>query len=96
MHRKLIPLFLLGILKANEGETYTSPGIQIGMNSKGNLFISGQITFGLFIDDTVIGDAVPIGLTLGKMWYKIEKNHGINIIILTSNCGLTTLDGVLV
>ena len=57
------------------------------MNSKDNLFIFGQITFGFLIDDTVIGDAVPIGLTLGKRWYKMEKNHGINIIILMHNCG---------
>ena len=45
------------------------------MNSKVNFFISGQITFGLLIDDPVIGDAVPIGLTLGKIWYKIEKKE---------------------
>ena len=45
------------------------------MNSKGNFFISSQITFGRLIDDPVIGDAVPIGLTLGKIWYKIEKKE---------------------
>ena len=76
MHRYLVLLFLVGILKANGGETYISPGIQIGMNSKDNLFIFGQITFGFLIDDTVIGDAVPIGFNLGKRWYKMEKIMG--------------------
>ena len=55
-------LFLFGILKANEGETYISPGIQIGMNSKGNFFISGQITFGYIAKNF----RIPIGLTVGR------------------------------
>ena len=62
-------LFLFGILKANEGETYISPGIQIGMNSKGNFFISGQITFGYIAKNF----RIPIGLTVGRRGYKIEK-----------------------
>ena len=42
MHRYLVLLFFLGILKANdEGTTYISPEIQIRMNSKGNFFIFG-------------------------------------------------------
>ena len=62
-------LFLIGILKANERETYISPGIQIGMNSKGYLFISGQFTFG-YIPSNL---GIPIGLTIGKRGYKIGK-----------------------
>ena len=62
-------LFLIGILKANERETYISPGIQIGMNSKGNFFISGQITFGYITSNL----GIPIGLTIGRRGYKIEK-----------------------
>ena len=69
MLRYFVLLFFLGILKANKGETYISPGVQIGMNSKGNFFISGQITFGYMPDS----HDIPIGLTYGRRWYKIEK-----------------------
>ena len=66
-----ILLFFLGILKANHGDTYISPGIQIGMNSKGNLFVSGQITFGYITNNL----GLPIGLTIGRRVYKIEKKE---------------------
>ena len=45
MRRFLVLLRLVGILNAYDA-TYISPGIQVGINSRGNPFISGQITFG--------------------------------------------------
>ena len=80
MRRFLVLLCLVGILKAYDA-TYISPGIQVGMNSIGNLFISGQITFGLVPFDVLDLDisglpssskAIPIGLTIGERHYKVK------------------------
>ena len=80
MQRFLVLLCLVGILKAYDA-TYISPGVQVGMNSRGNLFISGQITFGLVpfdvLDLNISGlpsssKAIPIGLTIGERHYKVK------------------------
>ena len=80
MQRFLVLLCLVGILKAYDA-TYISPGIQVGMNSRGNLFISGQITFGFVSFDILdLEDvnyipspkAIPIGLTIGERHYKVK------------------------
>ena len=45
-----------------------SPGLQIGMSTKGNLFLSTQVTFG-YVDSKYI----PIGITTGLRWYKVQN-----------------------
>ena len=82
MARLLVLLCLIKILKAHDA-TYISPGIQLGMNSAGNFFISGQITAGLASPDVYDPKAIPIGLTIGKRHYKVkgegwEKYHYID------------------
>ena len=59
MRRFLVLLCLVGILKAYDA-TYISPGIQVGMNSAGNFFISGQITTGLASTDVYDPKKIPI------------------------------------
>ena len=80
MQRFLVLLCLFGILNAYDA-TYISPGIQLGMNSRGNLFISGQITFGFVSFDILdledvknipASKAIPIGLTIGERHYKVK------------------------
>ena len=80
MQRFLVLLCLVGILKAYDA-TYISPGIQVGMNSRGILFLSGQITFGFVSSDILdLEDisyipslkAIPIGLTIGERHYKVK------------------------
>ena len=82
MYRFLVFLYLIEILKAYDA-TYISPGIQLGMNSVGNFFISGQITAGLASPDVLDPKAIPIGLTIGERHYKVkgkgwEKYHYID------------------
>ena len=82
MQRFLVLLCLVGILNAYDA-TYISPGIQLGMNSAGNFFISGQITAGLASQDVYDPKKIPIGLTIGKRHYKVkgeewEKYHYID------------------
>ena len=69
----LISIFLVASFNsevlAQEG-WYISPGVQIGIDSKGNLHRSAQITFGFLIE------AYPFttGLTIGYKWLrKLDK-----------------------
>ena len=71
MYRFLVLLCFIGILKAYDA-TYISPGIQLGINSAGNFFISGQITAGLAYSSVLDPKAIPIGLTIGKRHYKVK------------------------
>ena len=91
MQRFFVLFCLFGIIKAYDA-TYISPGIQVGVNSRGNLFISGQITFGFVSFDILDLEnvnyrpplkAIPIGLTIGERHYKVkgkgwEKYHYID------------------
>ena len=82
MYRFLVFLYLIEILKAYDA-TYISPGIQLGINSAGNFFISGQNTAGLASPDVLDPKAIPIGLTIGQRHYKVkgegwEKYHYID------------------
>ena len=62
--RRHLKLFLLtGFLFAQNGLPYISPGVQLGINSKGKIFTSAQITIGIFGTPT---DGIPIGFTIGK------------------------------
>ena len=86
MRRYLVLLCLVGISKAYDGipyypNHYISPGMQVGMNSKGNFFISVQITVGLIPNDVQDWDIsefsnslkpLPIGLTIGERYYKVK------------------------
>ena len=74
-------LWFVGISKAYSSVPYISPGMQIGMNSRGNVFISGQVTFGIVpynvLDLNISGlptslRNIPFGLTVGKRHYKIK------------------------
>ena len=49
---------------AQEG-FYLSPGVQIGIDSKGNLFRSAQITLGYLIEEVPF----TFGLTIGNKWF---------------------------
>ena len=50
---------------------YISPGVQIGIDSKGNLHRSKQVTLGLLIEDYPF----TIGLTIGEKWFrKFDKS----------------------
>jgi hypothetical protein len=60
-------LILIGLIKG-QGSFYLSPGLQIGISTKGNFFSSIQVTLGYF-DDLYI----PIGVTTGLRWYKVQK-----------------------
>tara|TARA_B100001248_G_scaffold186789_1_gene142593 strand:- start:514 stop:771 length:258 start_codon:yes stop_codon:yes gene_type:complete len=80
MRRFLVSLCLIGILNAYD-TTYISPRIQVGMNSRGSLFISGQITFGFVSFDILdledvnyipSSKAIPIGLAVGERHYKVK------------------------
>ena len=71
MRRFLVLFCIVGILKAYDA-TYISPGIQVGINSRGNLFISGQITAGLASSSVLDPKAIPIGLTIGERHYKVK------------------------
>ena len=45
---------------------YISPGLQIGIDSNGNLHRSTQITFGLLIDEY----SLATGFTIGYKWFR--------------------------
>ena len=62
MGRHLKLLLLTGFLFADNGLPYISPGVQLGINSKGKIFTSAQITIGY------VGPMPPIGVTIGKRW----------------------------
>ena len=50
---------------------YISPGVQIGIDSKGNLHRSAQITLGLLIEEY----SFTTGLTIGYKWFrKFDKS----------------------
>ena len=66
--KRFLPLFILIGLIKGQGGFYLSPGLQIGMSTKGNLFLSTQVTFG-YVDDSYI----PIGITTGLRWYKVQN-----------------------
>ena len=55
---------------AQEG-WYVSPGLQVGIDSKGDLHRSAQITFGFLIDEY----PYTTGLTIGYKWFrKLDKS----------------------
>ena len=66
--KRFLPLFILIGLIKGQGSSYLSPGLQIGISTKGNLFLSTQVTFG-YVDDLYI----PIGITTGLRWYKVQN-----------------------
>ena len=66
MHRYLVLLFLIGILKAGGSSPYISPGIQFGITTNAKFFMSAQITFG-YID---FYNQPPYGVTLGVRTYR--------------------------
>ena len=67
--RHFLPLFILIGLIKGQGSSYLSPGLQIGISTKGNLFLSTQVTFG-YLEDVVF---IPIGVTTGLRWYKVQN-----------------------
>jgi len=56
---------------AQEG-FYLSPGVQIGIDSKGNLFRSAQITLGYLIEEVPF----TFGLTIGNKWFRKSDKIG--------------------
>ena len=55
---------------AQEG-WYISPGVQIGIDSRGKIFRSAQVTLGLLIEEYHFTS----GLTIGEKWYrKFDKS----------------------
>jgi len=73
-------LLLIGIANGDHQKsgvsTYLSPGLQLGINSKGNFFISVQTTFGFFsnsVEATGMLSPPPVGITLGLRWYKMNE-----------------------
>ena len=64
-HLKL--LLLTGVLLSQIGEPYISPGVQLGINSKGKIFTSTQITIGFETNNETIG------FTIGKRWYHLNQ-----------------------
>ena len=67
--KRFLPLFILIGLIKGQGSFYLSPGLQIGISTKGNLFLSTQVTFG-YLEDVVF---IPIGVTTGLRWYKVQN-----------------------
>ena len=73
-------LLLIGILKASYGSyPYISPGIQIGITSKANFFMSAQITFGYVSSDpdiyNIYSDLPPYGVTIGVRTYRMQRKE---------------------
>ena len=60
-------IIFIGFLLAQNGQPYISPGVQLGINSKGKIFTSAQMTIGY------VGPTPPIGVTIGKRWYYINQ-----------------------
>ena len=69
MGRYLKLLLLIGFLLAQNGQPYISPGVQLGINSKGKIFTSAQMTIGLLPTPR----SIPIGVTIGKRWYHLNQ-----------------------
>ena len=67
--KRFLPLFILiGLIKGGSG-FYLSPGLQIGMSTKGNIFSSIQVTLG-YVDYEI---PPAIGVTTGLRWYKVQN-----------------------
>ena len=60
---------------AQEG-WYVSPGVQIGIDSKGNSHRAAQITIGILIEDYLIAT----GLTIGSKWIWKPDKTGERIV----------------
>ena len=60
-------IIFIGFLLAQNGQPYISPGVQLGINSKGKIFTSAQMTIGY------VGPTPPIGVTIGKRWYHLNQ-----------------------
>ena len=66
---------------AQEG-WYISPGVQIGIDSRGKIFRSAQVTLGLLIEEYHFTS----GLTIGYKWFrKFDKSVPITIGIDHNN-----------
>ena len=83
MGRYLKLLLLIGFLLAQNGQPYISPGVQLGINSKGKIFTSAQMTIGLLPTPR----SIPIGVTIGKRWYHLNQEKKV-IVIMIFKCGL--------
>ena len=65
-----LPVLYSTTVIAQEG-LYISPGVQIGIDSKGNLHRAVQITLGILIEEYPF----TTGLTLGYKWFrKLDKS----------------------
>ena len=53
---------------------YVSPGLQIGIDSNGNLHRAAQITLGILIEEYPF----TTGLTIGYKWFRKFDNSGEN------------------
>ena len=64
-------------------EPYVSPGVQLGINSKGKIFTSAQMTIGYE------GPKPPshFEVTIGKRWYHLNQEKKV-IVIMIFKCGL--------
>ena len=71
MRRYSALLLLIGYLKANGSSLYISPGIQLGVTSKINFFLSAQITFGL----VSYSGPPPFGVTIGLRKYRMQRKE---------------------
>ena len=71
MRRYSALLLLIGILKASGSSPYISPGIQLGVTSKTNFFLSAQITFG----QVSYSGPPPFGATIGLRYYRMQKKE---------------------
>ena len=71
MVKYLALVLFIGILNASGSSPYISPGIQIGMSSKANLFLSAQITFGY----VSYSGPPPYGVTVGVRTYRIRRTE---------------------
>ena len=81
MGRYLKILLLIGFLLAQNGLPYISPGVQLGINSKGKIFTSNQMTIGY------VKPTPPIGVAIGKRWYHLNQEKKV-IVIMIFKCGL--------
>ena len=71
MHKYLVLLFLVGTLKADGSSLYISPGIQLGVTSKTDFFLSAQITFG----HVSYYGPPPYGVTIGLRKYRMQRKE---------------------
>ena len=51
---------------------YISPGVQIGIDSRGHIFRSAQVTLGLLIEEYPFTS----GLTIGYKWFRKFDKYG--------------------